>query len=189
MKYVIAALATVGVLLAVFGITVITTYNGAVGLEESIRATADNNEQVLNQFYNRLEESVTVTDIYATDFRDSMTAMLAGRYGDGGSQATFQWIQESMPNLDAGMYQRVQELIEVDRNRFQQYQTRLIDQRRQYERSLRAFPSGMILGWFGFPNLDMDDPRYQAVSGADARAARETGTESARDLRAMRRPD
>jgi hypothetical protein len=187
MRVLFTILALVGVLVLATGITVISTYNQAVSLESSIVATADNNEQVLNQFYNRLEETVAVTDIYATDFRDSMTAMLAGRYGSGGSQADFQWIQEAMPNLDASMYQSVQDLIRSDRTRFEQEQRRLIDQRRQYERLLRAFPSGIILGAFDFPKMDLDDQRFKPVSGEEARTARETGNEEARDIRGLRR--
>lgn len=166
--------------------TVLVTHNRAVSLESAIVATADNNEQILNQFYNRLEETVTVTDIYASDFRQSMTAMMAGRYGEGGSQADFQWIQEAMPTLDSTMYQSVQDLIRSDRTRFEQEQRRLIDLRRQYERLLRSFPSGIILNVLDFPTLDMDDQRLKPVSGADARAARETGDERARDIRSMR---
>lgn len=188
-----AILITLGVIVGVIVLTAlvlaggfINNYNYAVNVEEQIVATADNNEQVLSSFYNQLEESVQVQDIYAEDFRESMTAMLAGRYGDGGSQAAFQWIQEAMPNLDPSMYQEVQRLIQTGRTNFQNEQTRLVDLRRQYNTRLRNFPSNIYLGVLGFPKLDMDDPRYNPVVSGDAREVFDTGVEDARDIRSMR---
>lgn len=164
----------------------IGNYNYAVSIEEQIDAKASDNEQVLSSFYNQLEETVQVQDIYADDFRESMTAMLAGRYGDGGSQAAFQWIQESMPNLDPSMYQEVQRLIQTGRTNFESEQTMLLDLTRQYKTRLRSFPDNIFLGTLGFPKLDLEDPRYQPVASGDAREVFDTGIEEARDLRAVR---
>lgn len=188
-----AVLITLGVILGaivLFGGIVagglITNYNYAVGVEETIRAKASDNEQVLSSFYNQLEETVQVQDIYAEDFRESMTAMLAGRYGDGGSQAAFQWIQEAMPNLDPSMYQEVQRLIQTGRTNFESEQTMLLDFTRQYRTRLRSFPDNIYLSVLGFPKLDLDDPRYNPVVSGDAREVFDTGVEDARDIRGMR---
>jgi len=184
MRNLAIAVAAVSLIALVAAGSLIGAWNKAVSLETQIVAAADNNEQILGQFYNKLEETVQVTDIYKDDFKDSMTAMLAGRYGEGGSQAAFQWIQESMPTLDPSMYRSVQLLIEADRNRFQNEQTRLIDLRRQYDQELRSFPSAMWLGVLGFPKLDLAAPQYNAVTTVDAVEVFSTGVETARQLRA-----
>lgn len=157
--------------------------NEAVRMEAQIEATAANNEQILGQFYNKLDETVQVADIYKDDFKEVMTGMLAGRYGADGSQAAFQWIQEAMPNLDPTMYRSIQILIEADRNRFQNEQQKLIDQRRQYDVKLKTFPNNMVLGMLGFPKLDLTAPRYNAVVTVEATEVFATGAEEARKLR------
>jgi hypothetical protein len=176
-------LGSAALLVAIFAGGLITNYNYAVGIEEQIEAKASDNEQVLSSFYNQLEETVQVTDIYAEDFRESMTAMLAGRYGDQGSRAGMQWIQEAMPNLDPSMYQEVQRLIRTERTNFQSAQTMLVDLRRQYNTRLRSFPDNIYLGMLGFPKLNLDDPRYNPVVSGDARQVFDTGVEEARNIR------
>lgn len=179
---IIAAIAVGVVALGIAG-SVAGTYNSAVSLENQIVAVSDNNEQILGQFYQKLDETVQVADIYKEDFKETMTAMLAGRYGPDGSQAAFQWIKESMPNLDPEIYRNLQTLIESNRSQFQNEQTKLIDVRRQYDNKLDRFPSNIVLGAFGFPRLDLEDPKYNAVDVGAATEAFETGIEAPRVLR------
>jgi len=183
MRIFLVGAAVIVALVMMLGSTFVGAYNGAVQMEAGIEATASNNEQILGQFYNKLDETVQVSAIYKDDFKEVMTGMLAGRYGENGSQAAFQWIQESMPNLDPTMYRSIQILIEADRNRFQNEQQKLIDQRRQYDVRLKSFPNNVVLGLMGFPKLNLNDPRYNAVVTADASEVFETGVEEARELR------
>lgn len=174
---------TIVLLLAIFGIAASGSYNGAVSLENRIIAAADDNEQYLGQFYNTLDESVQVTEMYADDFRDIATGMLEGRYGEDGSQATFQFIREEMPMISPEMYRELQLIVQSNRDGYRNKQRVLLDLRRQYENKLYSFPSNVFMGMFGFPKrVDLDDPRFNVSSTEDARTTRETGIEAPRQI-------
>tara|TARA_B100000745_G_scaffold300430_1_gene254368 strand:+ start:3166 stop:3723 length:558 start_codon:yes stop_codon:yes gene_type:complete len=176
-----AAAGVVLTALLIFGIFW-STHNNAVQTENQIKATADDGETVIAQFYLSLDETVQVTEMYSDDFREAMGEMIRGRYGEDGNQSMFSLIREEMPELDPGMYQRVQDLITSSRGQYALIQRRLRDQRRQYENQLDSLGSGMILSWMGFPRMDMDDPRWQPTSTQAARDMRETGMEEARQI-------
>jgi hypothetical protein len=93
--------------------------------------------------------------MYKNDFKEVTTAAIQGRYGENGSKAVFQWLQEQNPNLDARIYIKLQQLIEAGRDDFKIAQTKLIDVKRQYETALGYFWQGLWLKIAGYPKADL----------------------------------
>lgn len=183
-KILLAGLAVIVVSTIMIISSFIGTYNSGVEYENQIEATVTNNEQILSAFYLELDESVQVTDMYADDFRDVMTGVMQGRYGENGLQgalATF--MTESGINFDSGMYERLQQIITRNRGAFRNEQTRLVTVRQNYENARERFPGVIFYSALGFPKLDLDDPRYNPITDAEASEAFETGTEQRRTLR------
>jgi hypothetical protein len=110
-----------------------------------------------------------------------VTAALEGRYGEDGSRAVFQFIQEQNPQIDSTVYVQLQRIIESGRTEFAAAQTRLVDQRRVYETALGSFWQGTWMSVAGYPRINLED--YAIVSTARADEAFRTGVEEPMQLR------
>ena len=144
-----------GVIGSIGGAVVLATvsYISAANLgnrsEAGIKATWENNENILAQYGQKVQEAAQVPGMMTDDLRKVFTESNASRYGASGSTATMQWIKEQNPNLSPDLYIQIQRIIESGRNEFQQNQTRLVDQKRTYETNLGSVYTGFWLGVAG----------------------------------------
>jgi hypothetical protein len=106
---------------------------------------------------------------------------MEGRYGENGSQAVFQWIQEQNPQLNNEIYTRLQVSMESGRKDFEVAQTTLIDQKRSYETELGFVWRGFWLRLAGYPKIDLD--KYNAITNNYATEAFDTGVENGLTIR------
>lgn len=131
------------------------THNTYVSLEESIKAQYSQNQNNYDNFYKSVSETMQLTDAYSDDFKKVYDSLMQGRYGDGGSKAVMQWIQENMPQMDSSVYTKVQDAILAGRRDFEQNQKILLDKKRVYEQELRVVPKSLLAGFMGFPKIDL----------------------------------
>jgi hypothetical protein len=172
---VVAGIAAVGVT------SWISAYNTGNRLENAIKATYEDNQNVLAQYSNRIAEAAQVPAMQRDDLTSVVTAALDARYGEDGSRAMFQFLQEQNPTIDSSVYVELQRIIVAGRQDFQVAQTRLIDQKRVYETALGSFWQGTWMGLAGFPRVDLDE--YNIVTNARTEEAFSTGTEEPIQLR------
>lgn len=168
-------------IIAIGAVSYISAYNMGNRMEQNIIATDTNNRNILAQYGNRVSEAAQVPAMQRDDLTQVVTAALEGRYGEDGSQAVFQWIQEQNPQIDSTVYVQLQRIIESGRIEFANAQTQLVDQRRVYETALGTFWGGTWLKIAGYPSIDLDE--YQIVSTSRADEAFETGVEEPIQLR------
>jgi hypothetical protein len=169
-----------GCIVVVVGIFLVANYisfaNEGVKHEEGIKAAYEDNKNVLGQYSLKVVEAAGVTSKFAEDLTEVTTAALSGRYGENGSQATFQWIKENYPGtLDPALYGKVQQIIESGRTDFQNKQTALNDRKRVYNERLAFFWSGLWLGFAGYPKIDLDE--YKIITSQHAVDSFENGVE------------
>lgn len=131
-------------------------------MEQLIKHTYEDNQNIYAQYGQKIAETAQVPDMYRDDVVKVVTAAIQGRYGAGGTQAVFSAIREDNPKLDPRLYIQIQEVIESGRNDFQSAQTRLIDQRRQYETALGNVWGGTFLKMAGYPKIRLGD--YKPVT-------------------------
>ena len=168
--------------IAGIGITsYISAYNTGNRLEQTIRATYEDNQNVLAQYSNRIAEAAQVPAMQRDDLKEVVTAALDARYGEEGSRAMFQWIQEQNPTIDSTVYVELQRIIVAGRQDFQTAQTRLIDQKRVYETALGSFWQGTWMSIAGYPRIDLDE--FAIVTNARTEEAFSTGQEEPIKLR------
>lgn len=176
----IISLAFVGVIVAIIiglAVSYISASNQGNRMEQAIKATWENNENVLAQYGQKVLEAAQVTDMARDDIAKVAKEAIQGRYGADGSKAIFQAIKEGNPSVDPTLYRNIQQIIEGGRNEFQNSQTRLIDQKRVYETALGTFWGGMWMRIAGYPRLDLS--KYKAITTDRASTAFTTGKESA----------
>jgi hypothetical protein len=145
----------------------VSAYNYGNNMENQLKAVKSDNKNIYAQYGQKVLEIAQVPDMYAADLVKVTTAAIEGRYGKEGSKATFQWIQEHNPSLDASLYKKIQQVIEAGRTDFENGQRRQIDIRRQYETQLGTFWGGMWLKFAGYPKVDLKEFDIVSTEQAD----------------------
>jgi len=159
----------------------VTNANYGVRAEQTLRATWEDNENILAQYSLKVNEVVQVPTMYKDDFKEVYEATMAGRYGDSGSEAMFQFLKEQNPQLDSALYVKIQQIMEAGRNEFRVAQTRLVDQKRVYVTNLGYVWKGFWLDTAGYPTLNVgfrggaDD--YEIITSEYAVDAFESGVD------------
>ena len=133
----------------------ISVYNICVEQETAIEAQYKQNQNNYDNFFKSVVEVAQVSDKYKDGLKEVFTAAIQGRYGKNGSKATWAWLQEHNPNLDASVYTKIQQVIEGGRKTFEVNQKMLIDKKQVYQLQLRGFPSGVFARLMGFPKIDL----------------------------------
>lgn len=177
----IIALIVLVMVIIVAASSYISAKNYGVRTENALRAKVENNENIYAQGTQKILEIAQVPAMYRDDLAKIVTAAIQGRYGNNGSQATFQWIQEQNPTIDAGMYTKIQQTIEAFRNEFQNNQTQMLQMRATYENALGYFWQGMWLSIAGYPKIDLS--KYTIVTTDTARQTFETKRDAGIQLR------
>ncbi|MGL4520544.1 MAG: hypothetical protein ACRCUJ_12975, partial [Phocaeicola sp.] len=101
-------------------------------------------------------------------------AEMSSRYGDGGSKAMMQWIQEKGQVVDQKVYLNIQAAMQGGRKEFQLSQDRKLEACATYKSNLEYVWSGFWLGLAGYPKVDLGK-MCQVVSDAQTNRAFETG--------------
>lgn len=175
---IIAVIVAIG---AILGLSYVSAYNAGNRMEAGIKATYENNQNILAQYSNAVAEAAQVPAMQRDDLSKVITDALNARYGENGAQAVFQAIQEQNPQIDSAVYTKIQQIIQAGRKDFETGQTRLVDQKRIYETALGSFWKGTWMRVAGYPKIDLSD--YAVVTNARTDEAFSTKREEAIQLR------
>lgn len=156
-KLILTALAII-VTVALYCITAaISANNYAAKTEAILKASLDNNKNILAQYEQRVLEMAQVPEMYKDDFKEIIAESMQGRYGNNGSQAMMQWLKEHNINFDSSLYKNIQDVIAGGRKDFEVSQTKMLDIRRGYETNLNYLVRGFWLRYMGFPRVSLED--------------------------------
>jgi hypothetical protein len=178
-KGLIVALVIIGMFvgLGLFGVgSFVSNYNYGNETEQLIQAKYTSNQNILSNYYNKVQELVQVADAYKDGLKEVVAASIQGRYGADGSKATWQWIKERNPNLDPALYTKLAQVIEAGRNEFKNAQDELIDMKRSYKTNLGYLWKGLWLKLAGYPKINLDD--IKIITSSDTQKAFQTGVEN-----------
>ena len=172
----IVAIVVAGLAVLLLAVSYISAYNAANQMEQTIKATYENNQNILSTYQQKVQEAAQVPGMMTDDIVKVTQAAITGRYGDNGSRAVFQAIAERNPQVSEKLYVKLQEIIEGGRDECKTNQTRLIDTKRAYETSLGSFGRGTFMHLAGYPRINLAD--YKVVKTDSAVNAFRTGRES-----------
>ena len=185
MSKVLVVLLGVGVVLCLFGVvgcgTVISFNNDCVVQEAGIKAQYKQNQNNYANYFNKIKEMAQVPDMYSDDLKKVYDGAMKGRYGQDGSKAVFQFIQEHNPQFDSTMYVKLQQAMESGRDGFEADQKMLLDKKRIYETKLGMFPGNILASILGFPKIDLD--QYDIVINEETEKAFQTKRAGPLELR------
>lgn len=139
--FILAFFIFIGIFIAIFYFSV---SNAEISLRERIEAQQESNEAVFDNTWKIIQQQAQVADEYKNAFQDIYPDLISGRY-DQGDGSLMKWIQESNPNFDTKLYDRLMQSIEAQRNKFTNGQNKLIDLKREHDTMLKKFPYSIIL--------------------------------------------
>ena len=142
--------------LALLGFGYIGFSNTATRFEVNIKAKYTDNKNVYDNGFKKVVELAQVPDMERDNLLKLYQGAMTGRYGQQGSQALFQFINEQNPHVTGQLYTQIQETIRAFREEFQSNQTRLVSLKQEYETFLTATTSGWIYNTIGhYPRIDL----------------------------------
>jgi hypothetical protein len=156
----------------------------AIRLEQSIVAQYEDNQNAYSRMRTVIAEMAQVPAMYRDDVLRVYDNAMRGRYGADGSRALFQAIQEHNPNVDAGLYTRLQATIESQRTQFAAGQNSLVDKKREYRTFLTESALNGVYNsvfGFGFPRINLN--QYGIVTSAETQNTFRTGRDEPINLR------
>lgn len=141
---------------ALFAIIITIMGVSASNSEVKLRNKGEAQEQVCkNNFdamFKKIAQIAEVADEYKQTFKEVYPALIEGRYKNDGN-ALMKWIQESNPNFDIKLYDKLIDVIESSRDEFKHEQDKLADIVREHKDLLGTWPSSMFVG--GRPPLEL----------------------------------
>lgn len=155
-------------LVAVLASSYVGAYNLGNRSEQSLEAALLHNKNVLSTYTLKIKEAAHVPEKYVEALEKVVKTALESRYGEQGSKAMFQFIQEQNPNVDPGLYAKLQQIIEAGRTDFKVAQDELIDKKRIYQTALGSFWTGMWLRITGYPKIDLASIKILTDATTDA---------------------
>lgn len=160
-KVLVGVVASVGGLLLIAGTLVMLVTgaaNSANRYEQGIKAADSAMEAVLSGYSTSIVEMTQVPDMYKEDFKETVTDILAARYGADGVTSAMTLIVEAYPGqFDSSLYTRLQDRISAGRANFTAEQKILVDRIREYETALGSIPTGFFMGVMGYPKIDVSE--------------------------------
>jgi hypothetical protein len=130
--------------------------NTANSFEVDIKAKYNNNRNVYDNGWKKVQEVAQVPDMQVAALERVYKTAIEARYGADGSKALLQFITEQNPNLDQSTFLKIQQDIEAFRMEFASNQTELVSRKQAYERFLTATTSGRFYNSFaGYPRIDL----------------------------------
>lgn len=132
--------------------------NNANQFEIIIKAQYKQNQNNYDNGWKEVMEKAQIPDMYTNRLQELYRTAMTGRYGQDGSKALFQFLQEQNPTLDPEIFRQIQQSIETFRKRFEAEQKTLIAKKQTYETYLYATYAGRFYNMIGgYPRIDLDE--------------------------------
>jgi hypothetical protein len=161
----------VAALLAIVAMSWISISNKEIRLRNQLNAQQKNMAVVFDNTWKIIEQQAGVATEYRDSFKDIYPQLMQGRYGNSRGGALMSWIQESNPNFDTKLFEKLSDSIEAQRTVFTREQQKAIDLKREHDNLRTAFPSSLVVG--GRPEFEL-----KLVTSAKTDAAFKTGQEN-----------
>lgn len=167
--------------LSIFGVvgcsigTIISVLNTEAVMKNGIKASEDDREQAYDKLYKKLSQSVQITKASSTLQKELVQELIKGR-----PAGFIRAVNESNPEIafDRKQYDRLENLMEGERDSFYRNQKVLISKVEQYNNQFDSVIAGNILMAFGRQKY----PNPVIITSDNAKEVRETGKDNNTDL-------
>ena len=136
----LVGLIILGVVLLLLVVMYFHYNNREIALRKEAEAQQGKIESVYDTMWKTLKQEAGVTDQYRKTFEEIYPKLIAGRYSQEGGEL-MKFIQESNPEFDTRLYDKLMQAIEAQRAYFASSQQRMLDIIRERETLLEQMPS------------------------------------------------
>lgn len=157
------------------------SHNTEVQLRASIEAQQKVCLSSFDKTWKIIQQQAQVAERYKTTFKEIYPQLMEGRYGNARGGALMSFIQESNPQFDTRLFDRLAASIEAQRTAFHRDQQLLIDRKREHDVFLQSFPVSLIVG-------SRSKVEIQLITSARTEEAYQSGQENDLELFKEDRP-
>jgi len=168
---VIAAAIILGI---IYASMYISYNNEEIALRKQAEAQRGKVEAHYDAMWKIISQQAQVSNEYKEAFKEIYPELVGERYAQD-NNVLMKWIQESNPQFDIRLYDRLSQTIEVQRIAFRNDQDRMIDIVREHETLCASMVSGFFI-------KDKTPIEYTIVSSTKTKIAMETGIDDDVDL-------
>ncbi|MBX9837874.1 MAG: hypothetical protein K2X69_06110 [Silvanigrellaceae bacterium] len=160
----------------------VSVRNDFVRLENAIHANYEDSKNVHSNYVLKIKEMAQVPKMATEQLTKIVREAIQGRYGDDGSKAVFQFIQEQNPTVDPQLYTNIQKEIAGGRTDFENKMRVVIDSKRVSHNMLDDTVGGFVLEFMGMPRKNIgynggkDD--YPVIMAAQSAETFKTGIDN-----------
>lgn len=152
----VTAVIVVAVVVALLvAVQVSSAHNEEVQLRHAVAAKQRDNESEYDALWKKIAQAAQVTKAQREALLEVLREHAKARGGGGEDRSIIRWLHESVPDVDPATFTNLQNIITSSRDRFAMRQRELLDLKRHHDVLLGAFPSGVILSWFGRDPLEV----------------------------------
>lgn len=163
---IICSIAVVVVLVVIWFSMSVSYQNKEIRYVNQFKAENQKIEAVYDNMWKSIQQIAEVTDNYKESFKEIYVQITDARY-DKDNGVLMKWITESNPQFDSKQYEKLSTVIEVERKRFLNAQTKIVDIVREHNNMLDVIPSKWFLS--GKEYLE-----YEVISSSITKTVMET---------------
>ncbi len=141
--------------------------NKEVALRKEAEAQKGKIEGVHDKMWKVIQQKAEVSNEYREAFEKIYPELISGRYAND-SGSVMKWIQESNPEFDTALYKDLQQAIEIQREYFNNAQTRMLDVIKERETLIETYPAK----WFISNKQKIE---YEVISSTATKTTMSTG--------------
>ncbi|MBQ6038059.1 MAG: hypothetical protein IJL37_05285 [Bacteroidaceae bacterium] len=141
--------------------------NKEVALRKEAEAQKGKIEGVHDKMWKVIQQKAEVSNEYREAFEKIYPELISGRYANDNGNV-MKWIQESNPNFDTALYKDLQQAIEIQREYFNNAQTRMLDVIKERETLIETYPAK----WFISNKSKIE---YEVISSSATKGTMTTG--------------
>lgn len=136
----------VGILLVFSVIFYFTVSNNEIKMRAQTVAQQETNQAFFDKMWKIINQQAGVAEEYRESFKDVYNGIMEGRYQNARGGALMSWIQEHNPEFDSGLFKKIQQSIEAQRDAFFIEQKKLISYQTQHKIYLTTVPNKWFIG-------------------------------------------
>jgi hypothetical protein len=154
-------IAALGIAAVVFfgaiGMYTLGVYNNYIDLELSYEKQLAKLETFHDKMWKTIKSQAKVTDKYKEGFNEVYTNIMQGRYSGGSNDGSLmKWIQESNPQFNSSMYEKLMTTIEAQRTGFFNEQDIMQGIVKEGNALVRKPPSSIVCALTGLEKFEFE---------------------------------